>query len=499
MKQILRAALGLVAMLPLSAFAQNTVMGHQHLAFSGINHSYVFPSFNNPALSGNKPGKASAWSVRMISEYNGEGRGGTYRNSDSAHYTYSGDRGGSIADDILNCDSAIRYQWDTTSNKWHPTVMKLNTYDSKDLCTATMTLDWNSTTSSYLKIELDSVAYSSQGNMTYKLVRKWNPGTSAWENWDRDYNMTYNASGNLLSYVSQNWDPGTSSWENSTRYTFTYDGSGNQMLTSLVEYWDAGSFAWGNQYLSTMTYDGSGLLTTETSQYWQSSALAWRNSSQYRNYYNGAGILIAQASSIGDGTGLGWVNTDSINNTSLNGAGYPLIQMNFNWNATVWQPDYRLTITYVGGNLESTITRANWNGTAFVDKQHTLNQYMGGQLTESRVETYNGSTWVIADNDDISRYRYQFSVSVPEITSSGLQWTISPNPTDAALTLQWKGPRDFNIVVYDMAGRQVMNQHESSSSAFKLEVPTTNLMNGIYILHISSGASQWQQRFVVQH
>ncbi|MBS1614837.1 MAG: T9SS type A sorting domain-containing protein [Bacteroidetes bacterium] len=496
MKPLTHAILGLIAILPLTTMAQNTTWPELPKTLISHHQSVLRQSIEPQLPDGTTPGKTGAWSVRLLSSFSGNGTSGAYQNSDSAYYTYSGDRGGSLSTPI-QCDTNIQYSWDTTTNVWIPSSQTLYFYNAQDFIIKRIILDWESTSSSYTKIELDTYIYNSQGLLINSLVTKWNPSTSAWENWSQYTNYTYNAAKQILSYVAQVWEPSTSSWDNAIRYTNTFDGSGNR-TTALTEYWNAGTATWSNQYLYTITYNASNLVTSIISQYWQVSALAWRNSNYSRSYYNGAGALVSYAYSGGDGTGLGWINIDSLNNSPLNAAGEPLITTYYSWNASVWQLNHQITFTY-SGSLETSRVRASWNGSAFVNNYHVLSTYAGSQLKEERSETYNSGSWIITSNDNINRYHYQFGLSVPEITASGLQWIISPNPADAALTLQWKQARNFSIVVYDMAGRQVQHQEINSSSSFKLDIPTNNLTNGIYILKVTSGASQSQQRFVVKH
>ena len=119
MKTITLAAIAVAAILPLSLQAQHEGARLQHMPQAlTIFRDGKFLAALPQGLPGERPAlKATAGTVRLISEYHAFGNSGSYRNSDSTHYVYSGNRTGYFDRPIMY-DSALRFRWDTASASW---------------------------------------------------------------------------------------------------------------------------------------------------------------------------------------------------------------------------------------------------------------------------------------------------------------------------------------------------------------------------------------------
>lgn len=73
---------------------------------------------------------------------------------------------------------------------------------------------------------------------------------------------------------------------------------------------------------------------------------------------------------------------------------------------------------------------------------------------------------------------------------------IYPNPTSSLVNVKWKGVENFNITVYDQAGKSIISTESNSNEAV---VDLKSHVNGSYILELSSGNRKVRKSIVKSH
>jgi hypothetical protein len=84
-----------------------------------------------------------------------------------------------------------------------------------------------------------------------------------------------------------------------------------------------------------------------------------------------------------------------------------------------------------------------------------------------------------------------------DISVSPIHFRVYPNPANDLLTLSGFTGLDITIDIYDPSGRLVRHEYSSAENAHQLK--TSDLMNGLYTLIISSGETQVNTRVVIDH
>lgn len=81
------------------------------------------------------------------------------------------------------------------------------------------------------------------------------------------------------------------------------------------------------------------------------------------------------------------------------------------------------------------------------------------------------------------------SLGLGEQTASAI--TFGPNPATESITIQTKAT-DFNVVVYDMAGHQVLSENLKN----KKELNVSSLKQGTYVIEIRAEGTIVQDKFI---
>jgi Secretion system C-terminal sorting domain len=79
------------------------------------------------------------------------------------------------------------------------------------------------------------------------------------------------------------------------------------------------------------------------------------------------------------------------------------------------------------------------------------------------------------------------------------EFGIYPSPANESITI--KLPSDFkeqtNIMIYDIAGRLILNNQFDSNS--NIQIPTYGWLTGMYLVKTNNKYGQWSQKVMVQH
>jgi len=110
-----------------------------------------------------------------------------------------------------------------------------------------------------------------------------------------------------------------------------------------------------------------------------------------------------------------------------------------------------------------------------------------------------GVTGTLINGGNTIRQGFQqppISVEVISNSNSDLNALVFPNPVDTFITVQFleelKLP--INIVMFDVAGRVVINTSKKPTNSFKLNMALYS--SGIYVLNLSSGNRKFSARLI---
>lgn len=110
-----------------------------------------------------------------------------------------------------------------------------------------------------------------------------------------------------------------------------------------------------------------------------------------------------------------------------------------------------------------------------------------------------GVTGTLINGGNTIRQGFQqppISVEVITDSSSDLIATVFPNPVDTFITVQFSEELKLpiNVVIYDTAGRVILNTSKKPTNSFKLDMAL--YASGIYLLNLSSGERKFSARLI---
>ncbi len=122
-------------------------------------------------------------------------------------------------------------------------------------------------------------------------------------------------------------------------------------------------------------------------------------------------------------------------------------------------------------------------------------EFINHNITNLCIDS-EGDVWVFApgkgafikliDNDTTVQYRHQPTLSITDLSGNGIQLKVYPNPVGQVLHIN-AGESLSHIALYTMSGRLIW---QINPDIKHVEVPTRQLVKGIYILKITSGTKQ---------
>jgi len=211
---------------------------------------------------------------------------------------------------------------------------------------------------------------------------------------------------------------------------------------------------------------------------------------------NGTAIDNATSSSI-EATATGAYTVTVTNSDACDGVGisnFVFVQANPEPNAD-FDYDFNFgSYTYGFNNNSTNATSYQWN---FGDGQTSTSTNPTVTFTTSGSHTVT-LTAVNGNCSDV----YSFTIGSVDLNESIISESISlyPNPTsdDAVLKVETSNQSDVSIMIYDLTGKVVYNRSAIKvvGTAF-IELPTSQIPNGIYLVHYSVNSQSEVIRLVV--
>ena len=111
------------------------------------------------------------------------------------------------------------------------------------------------------------------------------------------------------------------------------------------------------------------------------------------------------------------------------------------------------------------------------------------------VGTGANSEWEAVRVDNARQAQNSKNSPINEATTAELHWNMYPNPASKQLTIEAANNGDYQVDLYDVGGRHVMQHRDKGNT----EIDISHLHPGVYLIKLSKGAlPQIQQRVIVE-
>lgn len=327
----------------------------------------------------------------------------------------------------------------------------------------------------------------------------------------------FDADNKVWSLTYKNWRKSVGEWKDSARYSYLY--ANGTMVSSIYEI-SFGGF-WSKHVESALSYDANNNVT-------EMNSTAYVAKFVYDNNNNLITMVDSQISPNGT-----WVLNERKNYSYLNNnvSVYTLEK----WDPAIasWVNTSRWEYSYSGGNVAIT-TESFWDGSKWTNMSRHLYQYDGNNNKIEDIgqdwnvaansfvntkkqkwtyniynqperiisETWNGSAWMYADNDEEIRfyYEYYFPTSINHLAAEN---NIIVYPYAAVnninINVNWDIPQSATIMIYDMKGSLAKQWQQERAADFKISIPVSDFGAGSYIVQVIGENSRLSSRFVVTH
>ncbi|MFV9551646.1 T9SS type A sorting domain-containing protein [Algibacter sp. PT7-4] len=173
-----------------------------------------------------------------------------------------------------NLTESINYDW--LNDDWELSNRELNTFNTSNLITETISQNRNETNTAWVNISRTENTYNPNETLNIITTYTWNTTNNTWVNNTRE---THTYTGNkLTTEESDSWNG--SAWENDRFRNYTYDS--NDFLIEILETkWNGSTYENENRTLRTNNTDG--FPTEMITQSWFLGT--WTNGSRDRRTY----------------------------------------------------------------------------------------------------------------------------------------------------------------------------------------------------------------------
>jgi hypothetical protein len=408
--------------------------------------------------------------------------------SDTAHITYSGQRGGDLNSEYIKFDNGL--SWVNNGGTLENDGSFTQTFDGNDNILSQISQSWNG--SAFENDYASFSSYDGSNNLLTQVEAYWNSGTSVWDS-SYKYVYTYDLNNKLLTETGMSWDG--SVWVNDYGYNYTLDMNGN-VLVNTYSTWNTGTNVWDSMGKSIYTYNVNNLETQRTEQQWNTNV--WENGWQYLSTYDLNNNLATYTQQSWNGTV--WVVAGVTTNTYLNNDLVTSLEQDGMGANQINQVN-----TFDANHNMLTNIKQIWINNAFVNDyrvEYTYNSF--DQATSEKESSWNGSTWDATSGNYWGRYYYEnYTVTgVNDTKSSASDIVLSPVPARNFITVQknWSDPQAFSVSITDMQGRLVRNYSEKATANYSRTIDVNQLPAGIYVIKVAGAHSKaTYQQFSVIH
>lgn len=423
----------------------------------GVNTGNTFPHLG-PVVDGGDKGAIIKTTHRLIGKAYYKHNGSYLGIIDSTTYAYSNGRGGTIAldnpndDENILFDNSFTYIYDNQIGGYGNRMQRTQEFTSDNKITKLTYSPWTWTSNGW--VFKDSLrylyAYNTTGNMIQSSSENWF-GT-LWTN-SVTSDLVYNSNNNLVSMTAKNF------------YEVTFSYNNNDQIEQIIN--KVGT-ALQNSERKTYTYVGNNIATYEY-EVWDDITKVWTKVSRWEYTYV-----------------PGTSNMD--------------VELEYIWDNGAWTNSKRISYSYDSKDNVIQVMTYKWdvNAQQYVNAKRQKWEYNVDDLpTFMSIQTWNGTAWIYDSGDEEIHYYYEryFPTSVNNIAKAENSLNVYPVPANNVLNLNWDKHYDYNVSVYDMTGRVVMNTSTSNNT----QLSVGNLPNGNYVVKVSDGAEHMMKQILVSH
>lgn len=467
----------------MNVFAQQTEKPAFKFKHKRENHTPVMKTFN-----GHTQAKTTALASRLVAvaslTYLPDSA--DFVIMDTAHVTYSGERGGDLNSMYLKFDDGI--SWSDTGTGLQPSEQYHQTFDVNDNILTSLSESWNG--SAWVNNWGTLFTYDGNNNTTTEIEIEWNGS-----NWDSSYkySYSYDVNNRLIAEIGQAWNG--SNWENDYSFNITFDLNGNPIVTTLSE-WNG--TIWDSSSKNISTYNGNNLITLLRHQEWNGTA--WEDNMQVATTYDMNNIVLTVTQQSWNGTA--WVNTNMQTNTITNNdIVNEIYQM---WQNNGWVNMFNVVKTYDGNDNLITETNQIYSVNAFENFSRITRAYNSfNQVTSEKDDSWVNNTWAPEDGDFWGRYYYEDynTTGINNIATAG-NFNVYPVPANnhIKVDMAWEEAQPFTVSILDMQGRLIRNFSEKAMKNYSKSIDVSQLPAGNYLIKLTTttGKAAYQQ-FTVMH
>ncbi len=428
---------------------------------TGASVSGLYPHFNS---DGNSTTAIIAYS-RLVSKSYYVHNGSALLPVDSTRYIYTSGRSGNPEimdknDDNVFFDSSYSFSFNSSAKSFQNTFRRIQQYDVRNRISVLSHQPKGASNNTWK----DSVRYlynfNSNGELSRMDLNIWY--ANGWHN-NVQYVNSFDANNNIVLMHSPTYD-----------MYFTYN-SNNDLIVSKDAYSSPSQLS---QYdkLDSFIYDAQHRVAAQVTQRWDAFSSTWKNSERWEFDYVSAGNDVATAI-LKEWSNNSWVNKE-FHTYTYDAQHNKLSDINQEWNSGSFVNASRIEWTYNSSNQPLSITTNSWN--------------------------VANSTWSFAAYDYQKNFYYESytPTAVADINVSNLNISVYPSPASESvnLKLNWIKPQAFNVVVFDLQGRPLMQWNEKATNIYTKQIPVSNLASGNYFVKIiGADNSQTTYPFVVAH
>jgi hypothetical protein len=287
------------------------------------------------------------------------------------------------------------------------------------------------------------------------------------------------------------WENGA--WQDMMQADYTYNQYGP--LQILMQFYFGTS--WVNMMKSDFYYNAQGQCTEIITKGWDMVNSAWVNDAKDSYTYNASGWMIEELTQLWEEGA--WVNME-IGYSTYEAGGHETEKLTKSWAGNAWENYMHFTYTYNGQWLMTEELRESWSGGAWNNNEKINFQYDAqGRMIEELYKTWQTSKgWV---NDELATWTYDLSIGITPVNIPDQEAVIYPNPAgeNAIVEYQLATESYVSVGLYTITGKAVATLENESQQAgeHRIELATSALQSGLYLVKISIGGVETVKRLVV--
>ncbi|MDD3965898.1 MAG: T9SS type A sorting domain-containing protein [Candidatus Neomarinimicrobiota bacterium] len=376
-------------------------------------------------------------------------------------------------DDAGNMLTSIMQIYDDSTQLWVNHEKSINTYDNQNNQLSETILMWDEEGEYWSENYMNEYSYDANGNVTEEMIY-YNYTDTLELNGRTRY--IYNSSGQQIERYDDVWVDSSATWTESSKGVQSYDVNGNN--TGYIQYYWYNE-NWDPSHQIEMNYDEQNRMTEEIYSYWNGTA--WVSTTLYSYEYGEGPDPLAAINHYWDSyTTNDWV-AGSKEDFSYDANGNQIRTVNSNWD-DAWVEISKFEIVFDTTRSCDELILPSWfQMMPRPDRNMRVNEGHFQKDGENWVKTY--------DND----FFYTEVAMTGIRVQTGTPFRVYPNPTGNILYVNPGNAFAYNLEIFNVAGRRVMQHHKTGLSEFSMQ----DLPRGVYLVRITPFGQMPQTQRVI--